>query len=57
MERVEVNNMNNDSNKELILAIGELIKETNLDEFEELKDSINDINLEIDKIISEEEND
>ncbi|OLA34601.1 MAG: hypothetical protein BHW38_03565 [Firmicutes bacterium CAG:321_26_22] len=52
--------MNNKDNSQddFILAINNLIKETNLNEFEELKDSIDNINSEANKIIknSEEKN-
>ena len=49
--------MNNKDNNqdELILAINKLIKETNLNEFEELKDSVDSINLEANKIIKKNE--
>ena len=43
--------MNKDNSQDdLILSINNLIKETNLSEFEELKDSIKKIDLEVDKI-------
>lgn len=43
--------MNKDNSQDdLILSINNLIKETNLSEFEELKDSIEKIDLEVDKI-------
>ena len=45
-----MNNKNNSQNN-LILAINNLIKETNLSEFDELKESIDNINLEVNKII------
>lgn len=45
-----MNNKNN-SQDNLILAIYNLIKETNLSEFDELKESIDNINLEVNKII------
>ena len=45
-----MNNKNNSQNN-LILAINNLIKETNLSEFDELKESIDNINLEVKKII------
>ncbi len=45
-----MNNKNN-SQDNLILAINNLIKETNLSEFDELKESIDNINLEVNKII------
>ena len=45
-----MNNKNN-SQDNLILAINNLIKETNLSEFNELKESIDNINLEVNKII------
>ena len=60
MERVKVDSVNNKDNSQddFILAINNLIKETNLNEFEELKDSIDNINSEANKIIknSEEKN-
>lgn len=60
MERVKVDSVNNKDNSQddFILAINNLIKETNLNEFEELKDSIDNINSETNKIIknSEEKN-
>ena len=60
MERVKVDSVNNKDNRQddFILAINNLIKETNLNEFEELKDSIDNINSEANKIIknSEEKN-
>ncbi len=60
MERVKVDSVNNKDNSQddFILAINNLIKETNLNEFEELKDSVDDINSEANKIIknSEEKN-
>lgn len=60
MERVKVDSVNNKDNSQdgFILAINNLIKETNLNEFKELKDSIDNINLEANKIIknSEEKN-
>jgi len=60
MERARVDRMNNKDNSQndFILAINDLIKETNLNEFEELKDSVDNINLEANKIIknSEEKN-
>lgn len=60
MERVKVDSVNNKDNSQndFILAINDLIKETNLNEFEELKDSVDNINLEANKIIknSEEKN-
>ena len=60
MERVKVDSVNNKDNSQddFILAINNLIKETNLNEFEELKDSIDNINSEANKIIknSEENN-
>lgn len=60
MERVKVDSLNNKDNSQddFILAINNLIKETNLNEFEELKDSIDNINSEANKIIknSEEKN-
>lgn len=53
MERAKVDSMNNKNNSQdnLILAINNLIKETNLSEFDELKESIDNINLEVNKII------
>lgn len=45
-----MNNKNNNQDN-LILAINNLIKETNLSEFDELKESIDNINLEVNKII------
>ncbi|MFR5857555.1 MAG: hypothetical protein ACLUFU_07095 [Bacilli bacterium] len=53
MEREKVDSMNNKNNSQdnLILAINILIKETNLSEFDELKESIDNINLEVNKII------
>ena len=53
MEREKVDSMNNKNNSQdnLILAINNLIKETNLSEFDELKESIDNINLEVNKII------
>ena len=45
-----MNNKNN-SQDNLILAINNLIQETNLSEFNELKESIDNINLEVNKII------
>ena len=53
MERVKVDSVNNKDNSQddFILAINNLIKETNLNEFEELKDSIDNINSEANKII------
>ena len=45
-----MNNKNN-SQDNLILAINNLIKETNLSEFDELRESIDNINLEVNKII------
>ena len=60
MERVKVDSVNNKDNSQddFILAINNLIKEPNLNEFEELKDSIDNINSEANKIIknSEEKN-
>ena len=60
MERVKVDSVNNKDNSQddFILAINNLIKETNLNELEELKDSIDNINSEANKIIknSEEKN-
>lgn len=60
MKRVKVDSVNNKDNSQddFILAINNLIKETNLNEFEELKDSIDNINSEANKIIknSEEKN-
>lgn len=60
MERAKVDSVNNKDNSQddFILAINNLIKETNLNEFEELKDSIDNINSEANKIIknSEEKN-
>lgn len=60
MERVKVDSVNNKDNSQddFILAINNLIKETNLNEFKELKDSIDNINSEANKIIknSEEKN-
>lgn len=60
MERVKVDSVNNKDNSQddFILVINNLIKETNLNEFEELKDSIDNINSEANKIIknSEEKN-
>ena len=60
MERVKVDSVNNKDNSQddFILAINNLIKETNLNEFKELKDSVDNINLEANKIIknSEEKN-
>ena len=60
MGRLKVDSMNNKDNiqNDFILAINDLIKETNLNEFEELKDSVDDINSEANKIIKnkEEEN-
>lgn len=60
MERVKVDSVNNKDNSQddFILAINNLIKETNLNEFEELKDSTDNINSEANKIIknSEEKN-
>lgn len=45
--------MNKDNSQDdLILAISNLIKETNLSEFEELKESIDNIDLEAKKIIN-----
>lgn len=57
MERVKVDSVNNKDNSQddLILAINNLIKETNLNEFEELKDSIDNINSEANKIIKNNE--
>lgn len=53
MEREKIDSMNNKNNSQdnLILAINILIKETNLSEFDELKESIDNINLEVNKII------
>ena len=53
MEREKVDSMSNKNNSQdnLILAINNLIKETNLSEFDELKESIDNINLEVNKII------
>ena len=53
MERQKVDSKNNKNNSQdnLILAINNLIKETNLREFDELKESIDNINLEVNKII------
>ncbi len=53
MERAKVDIMNNKNNSQdnLILAINNLIKETNLSEFDELTESIDTINLEVNKII------
>ena len=53
MERAKVDSMNNKNNSQnnLILAINNLIKETSLSEFDELKESIDNINLEVNKII------
>lgn len=45
-----MNNKNNNQD-ELILTFNNLIKETNLGEFDELKESIDNINLEVNKII------
>ena len=60
MERAKVDWMNNKDNSQndFILAINDLIKETNLNEFEELKESVDNINSEANKIIknSEEKN-
>lgn len=60
MERAKVDSVNNKDNSQddFILAINNLIKETNLNEFEELKDSTDNINSEANKIIknSEEKN-
>ena len=57
MERVKVDSVNNKDNSQddFILAINNLIKETNLNEFEELKDSIDNINSEANKIIKNRE--
>ena len=57
MERAKVDSMNNKDNSQndFILAINDLIKETNLNEFEELKDSVDDINSEANKIIKNKE--
>ena len=57
MERVKVDSVNNKDNSQddFILAINNLIKETNLNEFEELKDSIDNINSEANKIIKNSE--
>ena len=57
MERVKVDSVNNKDNSQddFILAINNLIKETNLNEFEELKDSIDNINSEANKIIKNNE--
>ena len=57
MERAKVDRMNNKDNSQndFILAINDLIKETNLNEFEELKDSADNINLEANKIIKNSE--
>lgn len=57
MERVKVDSVNNKDNSQddFILAINNLIKETNLNEFEELKDSVDDINSEANKIIKNKE--
>lgn len=53
MERAKVDSMNKDNSQDdLILAISNLIKETNLSEFEELKESIDNIDLEAKKIIN-----
>lgn len=46
---------NNNSQDDFILAINNLINETNLNEFEELKDSVDNINLEANKIIKNNE--
>ena len=43
-------NSKDNNQEDLILAINNLIKETNLNEFDELKDIIDNINLEADKI-------
>ena len=60
MERAKVDRMNNKDNSQndFILAINDLIKETNLNEFEELKETVDNINSEANKIIknSEEKN-
>ena len=40
------------NNEDLIIAISSLIKDTKLDEFEELKESIDNINSESNKILS-----
>ena len=57
MVREKVDSMNNKDNSQddFILAINNLIKETNLNEFEELKDSVDNINSEANKIIKKEE--
>lgn len=57
MERVKVDSVNNKDNSQddFILAINDLIKETNLNEFEELKDSTDNINSEANKIIKNNE--
>ena len=57
MERAKVDRMNNKDNSQndFILAINDLIKETNLNEFEELKDSVDNINSEANKIIKNNE--
>ena len=53
MEGVKVDSMNNKDNNanDLILAVNSLINETGLIEFEELKESIDNIHLEANKII------
>ena len=56
MERLKVDSMNNNNSQDdFILAINNLINETNLNEFEELKDSVDNINLEANKIIKNNE--
>ena len=46
----------NNSQDDLIFAINDLITVTRLNEFEELKESIDNINLEANKIIASEKN-
>lgn len=57
MERLKVDSMNNKDNSQndFILAINDLIKETNLNEFEELKETVDNINSEANKIIKNNE--
>ena len=57
MERAKVDRMNNKDNSQndFILAINDLIKETNLNEFEELKETVDNINSEANKIIKNNE--
>lgn len=49
MERLKVNNMYSDD--DFILAINDLVNETKLNEFPELKEIVDIINLEVYKII------